>query len=175
MFRIRIKNEKHKALIALPLGLLLFGFGLSWIPQTRENYSAYSAIHDKGIETKAHISNGGTVRLKGTEHYIYFSWRDLAGKEREIQSLTVGEDFWKRIAPGKDIVVREIPIKYLESDHKPRAILVWDPNAAFRTVYMEIGGVILMILMGGAGIVNSLMFFWNRRKQPSDLVNAVST
>src|SRR5262249_34586137 len=154
------------------LGLLIFGFGLSYIPETREDYSAYSAIRDNGIETKAHISYAGTVRLRGTEHHISFSWRDLAGKEREIQSLIVGEDFWRRITPGKDIVVREIPIKYLESDNKPRAILVWDPNAAFQTLYMGIGGVILMILMGGAGIVNSLMFFWKRYRQPTNLVDA---
>ncbi len=179
MSRIQIKNEKHKALFAIALGLLLFGYGLlQGMPQIYEEHSAYSAISDAGVEAKAHISYGDTLpgTIKGTvDHRIDFSWRDRAGKEREVKSLSVSDDVWNWIASGKNLTVREIPIKYLESDQKPRAIFVWDPNAMLRRVLWEVLGVAAAILLGGGAVIKGLQFLFKRREQPNSLVTSATS
>ena len=175
MFRIRITNEKHKALLAIVLGLPIFVLGLRYLPMIYEEYSAYSAMIAKGVEAKAHISYGDTLpgTIKGSvDHRIDFSWRDVAGKDRAVKSLSVSEDVWKRIASGKTLIAHEIPIKYLESDQTPRAILVWDADAGLRRILWEVMGTVIAILLGGAATVKALGFFLRLRKQPGGLANS---
>ncbi len=109
---------------------------------------------------KAHITNHNTIHGKGdsTDYKINISWSDAAGKKREVENLSVSDDVWKRLASGDRLVTSEIPIKYLESDQEPRAILVWDADETLRldllVIYVGAGFTVLgiAILCDGAKV-----------------------
>jgi hypothetical protein len=110
------------------------------------------AMLDLGVETKAHITGARAVPgRKGTvTYYIDFAWRDAAQQERAIKSVDVSDEVWKRLVSGNRLVVNEIPIKYLESDTNPRAILIWDAHYALRIDFVMLCGGAVLTLLGGA-------------------------
>ncbi len=140
-----ISKEKRTILKVMAAGLLFFVTGLAALYLGWQNRSADQAMLDHGAATKAHITKHNTIYGKGdsTDHKIDFSWRDAAGKERNVENHSVNDEVWKRLVSGDALLVSEIPIKYLESDQEPRAILVWDADETLR--------LDLMVIYAGAG------------------------
>lgn len=156
-----LSNEKRTILRVMAAGLLFFGTGLIALYLGWQSRSADMAMLDHGVETKAHITNHNTIHGKGdsTDYKINISWSDAAGKKREVENLSVSDEVWKRLASGDRLVTSEIPIKYLESDQEPRAILVWDADETLRldllAIYVGAGFTVL----GIAILVMGLRFF----------------
>ncbi len=126
------------------------------------------AMLDHGVETKANITNAVIKYGKhGSKDYLIdFSWRDGAKQERAIKSTSVSGDVWNRLVSGNKLLVNEIPIRYLESDTRPRAILVWDADYALRLDFLMLCGGVTLTLLGGAILVMGLRSFRGSATRP---------
>ena len=86
----------------------------------------FAAISGQGRDALATITafHVEIDKDRRQSHTIELAWRDAAGTERQFRRTHISNRFAMQIAVNGRLMVRQIPIRYLEDDRSPRPMIV---------------------------------------------------
>ncbi|OYU87243.1 MAG: hypothetical protein CFE29_24810 [Bradyrhizobiaceae bacterium PARB1] len=123
----------------------------------------FEAIRSRGRDALATITafHAEIDKDRHLSHTIELAWRDAAGTERQFRRTHISNRFAAQIAFNGRLMVRQIPIRYLEDDRSARPIIIGDADdqAQQNTI-----GFVFTLIFGALGLLFAAITAWRMRR-----------